>query len=45
MNYEALCKATLEIATEAGSYIFGRINQISPDAIEIKGKAQFCNRS
>jgi len=41
MNYEALCKATLEIATEAGKYIFGRINQILPDAIEIKGRHNF----
>lgn len=41
MNYEALCKATREIASEAGSYIFGRINQISPDAIEIKGRHNF----
>jgi myo-inositol-1(or 4)-monophosphatase len=41
MNYEALCKATIEIATEAGAYIFGRINQISPDAVEIKGRHNF----
>jgi myo-inositol-1(or 4)-monophosphatase len=41
MNYEALCKATIEIATEAGSYIFGRINQISPETIEIKGRHNF----
>ncbi len=41
MNYEALCNATREIAIEAGTYIFGRINQISPDAIEIKGRHNF----
>ncbi len=41
MNYEALCKATVEIAIEAGSYIFGRINQIAPDEIEVKGKHNF----
>jgi myo-inositol-1(or 4)-monophosphatase len=41
MNYEALCKATVEIAREAGSYIFGMINQVSPDAIEVKGRHNF----
>jgi myo-inositol-1(or 4)-monophosphatase len=41
MNYEALCKTAVEIATEAGSYIFGRINQVSPDSIEVKGRHNF----
>ncbi len=45
MNYEELCKTTVEIAIEAGSYIFDRINQISPEGIEVKGKAQFCDGS
>jgi myo-inositol-1(or 4)-monophosphatase len=41
MNYEALCKATVDIAIEAGSYIFGRINQIAPGEIEVKGRHNF----
>ena len=30
MDYKALCEATVEIATEAGTYIHGRIEQHSP---------------
>jgi myo-inositol-1(or 4)-monophosphatase len=41
MNYEELCRTTVEIAIEAGSYIFDRINQISPEGIEVKGKHNF----
>jgi myo-inositol-1(or 4)-monophosphatase len=41
MDYQALCEDTIQIAREAGSYIYERINQISPGDIEIKGRHNF----
>jgi myo-inositol-1(or 4)-monophosphatase len=41
MDYKALCEVTVEIAREAGHYIFGRINDISMSAVETKGKHNF----
>src|SRR4030042_5658764 len=41
MDYQALCKDVIKIATEAGSYIHGKINSISLKSIEVKGKHNF----
>jgi myo-inositol-1(or 4)-monophosphatase len=41
MDYKALCEATIQIAREAGSYIFGRINLIAPGEVEVKGMHNF----
>jgi myo-inositol-1(or 4)-monophosphatase len=41
MDYKALCEATIQIAREAGSYIYSRIDQILPGDIETKGMHNF----
>jgi len=41
MNYEEICRSALAIATEAGSFIYGRINSIAPGDIETKGRHNF----
>jgi myo-inositol-1(or 4)-monophosphatase len=41
MDYKALCEATIKIAVEAGNYIQSRMNSISMNAVEIKGKHNF----
>jgi myo-inositol-1(or 4)-monophosphatase len=41
MDYKSLCEVTIEIAREAGRYIFGKINDISMNAVEVKGKHNF----
>jgi myo-inositol-1(or 4)-monophosphatase len=41
MDYQSLCKVTLQIATEAGEYIFGRVNRVEPAEIETKGRHNF----
>jgi myo-inositol-1(or 4)-monophosphatase len=41
MDYQAICKATREIAYEAGNYIFGRIKSISMNEVEVKGMHNF----
>jgi len=41
MDLKALCKATVDIAVEAGNYIFGRINNLSGSDIQAKGLNNF----
>jgi len=41
MDFKALCEAATDIAIEAGSYIYGRINSISSDEVEAKGRNNF----
>lgn len=41
MNYEELCQATIEVAAEAGKYIFSSIKSISMNAVEVKGLHNF----
>jgi myo-inositol-1(or 4)-monophosphatase len=41
MDYKALCNSTIQIAREAGSYIFSRINSLSPGDVETKGMHNF----
>jgi myo-inositol-1(or 4)-monophosphatase len=41
MDYQALCQTTVEIAVEAGKYIYGRIKKIPSHAIEVKGLHNF----
>ena len=41
MDYQAICQATREIASETGSYIFGRIKSISMNEVEVKGIHNF----
>jgi myo-inositol-1(or 4)-monophosphatase len=41
MDYQKLCIATQQIAREAGEFIFSRINQVLPSAVETKGKHNF----
>lgn len=41
MDYQAICKATREIAYEAGNYIFGRVKSISMTEVEVKGMHNF----
>ena len=41
MDYQAICRATREIAYEAGNYIFGRIKSISMNEVEVKGMHNF----
>jgi myo-inositol-1(or 4)-monophosphatase len=41
MDYKALCEATVKIAVEAGKFIQSRMNSISMNAVEIKGKHNF----
>ena len=41
MDYKALCQASVEIAVEAGDFIFSRLNSISPREVETKGRHNF----
>jgi myo-inositol-1(or 4)-monophosphatase len=41
INYEAICKATLEIAIEAGDFIRGRMSSLVVSSIETKGLHNF----
>ncbi len=41
IDLKELCKATTEIAIEAGDYIYGRINNLGHQEIEIKGRNNF----
>jgi len=41
MDYQAICKTTREIASEAGTYIHGRIKSISMNEVEVKGIHNF----
>jgi myo-inositol-1(or 4)-monophosphatase len=41
MDYKALCQASVEIAVEAGEFIFSRLNSISPREVETKGRHNF----
>ena len=41
MNYKALCESTIEVANQAGRYIFSKINSISLEEVESKGKHNF----
>jgi len=41
MDHKTLCETTIRIAREAGSYIYERIDQISPGDVEIKGRHNF----
>jgi myo-inositol-1(or 4)-monophosphatase len=41
LDYEALCEETRKIATDAGEFIYGWINRISQQSIEIKGSNNF----
>lgn len=41
MDYKSLCEATIQIAKEAGTYIYSRINDIVPGEIETKGMHNF----
>ncbi len=41
MDYQAICRATRRIASEAGNYIFGRIKSISMNEVEVKGMHNF----
>ena len=41
MDFKALCDATVEIATEAGNFIHGRLKSIPMQAVEVKGMNNF----
>jgi myo-inositol-1(or 4)-monophosphatase len=41
MDYRTLCQTTVEIAKEAGTYIFSRLNSITLQTIETKGLNNF----
>ncbi len=41
LNYEKICMAVIEIARNAGEYIYGRINHLGPEGIEVKGRHNF----
>jgi myo-inositol-1(or 4)-monophosphatase len=41
MDYQELCKNVVNIATEAGKYIYDRIDSISWKNVEMKGKHNF----
>jgi myo-inositol-1(or 4)-monophosphatase len=41
MDFKTLCESTVEIATEAGKYIQGRISTISMKSVEVKGLNNF----
>jgi len=41
MDYQLLCRAVVDIATEAGKYIYGRIKSISMNEVEVKGRHNF----
>ena len=41
LDYAALCEETRKIATEAGEFIYGWINRITLQSIEIKGSNNF----
>ena len=41
LDYKSLCEKTVEIAVEAGNYIYDRIKNFSIQAVEIKGLNNF----
>jgi len=41
MDYKELCEVTTQVAREAGNHIFGRIDNILPGEVEIKGRHNF----
>jgi myo-inositol-1(or 4)-monophosphatase len=41
MDYQALSRAVIEIASETGGYIYGKISSVSMNEVEIKGLHNF----
>ena len=41
MDFKTICDNTREVAIEAGSFIFSRMNSLSPEDITTKGKHNF----